>query len=274
MPNQTTVQNANAIFPFDGYKIEIGPNEGSLQNIGACDGDAVAELSWTKFKQESANAGVLVDQIKQMVANLTFSMFELDPTVLNQIGGGVFNLTTTAGAPVAGALQTVNSGEWVYDKLIPLTNKNSDGSQPTINSVTGSVDGPLTLNDDYFIAKNQDGKWSIYIVASGTLTTTEVQNITIDSDHTPAASYTLDAGTSSVTLTPQVVRFSHVNSGGKTRSLTIYAAALGDTGFTFTFGSAINDGVQSFPVSLQGDLDTSRDDGKQLLSYLDEQSAV
>ena len=66
MPTQTTVQNQNAIFSFDGYKIEIGTTIGALTNIGACDGDISAAISYTRDKVESANAGVLFNNIKQM----------------------------------------------------------------------------------------------------------------------------------------------------------------------------------------------------------------
>lgn len=273
MPQQTTIQNANAIFPFDGYKVEIGPNIGSLTNIGVCEGDAVAALQWAKFKQESANGPILFEQIKDLIINMDFNMYELDVDNLNIIGGGLFNLTTTAGTPVSGGVETIASGDWAYNQMYVLQNKESDGSQPTINSVTGSVDGALVLDTDYFVTKNQDGKWGIYILDTVTVTTL-VQSIAVDTDYTPAASKTLDAGTNSLTLTPAVVRFSHIDGDSKERYLDIWAATLGENGFTFTFGSQVNDGAQSFPVSLSGDLDTTRDDGKQLMSYVDQQSVV
>lgn len=269
MPNQTTIQNANAIFPFDGFQILIGTTEASLVNIGACDGDAVAELAWTKFKQESANAGTIIDQIKQMKANISFTMFELDTARLTEIGGGVFTKVTVAATPVSVAGEALGTG-WTVGQPIKLANKMGDNT--TVTSIVIDAAGlPLIVTTDYtsYVADGTNGTLGYtYIVP----VTAQAGVLDADYDYTPNASNTLYAGTSTVTLTPSVVKFQHINAAGKERSLTMFAAALGDAGFSFTFGSAENDGVQSFPISLEGDLDVTRTDGRQLLAYLDEQS--
>jgi len=197
-------------------------------------------------------------------------MFELDPTNIASVSGGVFTSTTTAGTPVVGGTEVIASGDWDY-KVYVLENQESDLSEPTINSVTGGTDGALVLNTDYRMVKTASNKWGILFISGGNITVL-TQAITIDSDYTPAASVALSAGASSVTLTPKVVRFSHTDDNGKVRKLDVYSATLGDAGFTFTFGSQINDGAQSFPITLEGDIDTSRTSGQQLLTYTDEQS--
>ena len=269
MPNQTTIQNANALFPFDGYKVEIGATIGSLVNIGACDGDAVGALKWEKFKQESANAGTLIDQIKDMTIDIDFNMFELDVDVINTLGNGVFTKVDVAASPVSITGEALGTG-WTVGQPIKLANKMGDNT--TVTSIVIDAGGsPLTVTTDYtsYVADGTNGETGYtYIVP----VTAQAGILDADYDYTPNASSTLYAGTSSVTLSSKIVRFSHTNSGGKVRSLTIYAAALSDGGFTFTFGSAENDGIASFPVKLLGDLDVTRTDGQQLLAYYDEQS--
>jgi hypothetical protein len=271
--NQTIKETA--YFPFDGYVVEAGADEGSLTTVGGCDGDATGDFAYTVFKYQNAGNQTIINQIKNMVMNLSFTLSELNTDSMETLAGGALTKITTAGTPVVGDTQVVASGNWSYDKLIELTGQNASGAQPTINSVTGSVDGALTVNDDYFVAKTKSGKWAIYIVAAGTLTTTEVQSITIDTDYTPAASVELHGGSAGTTLSANVIRFAQYDTDGTTilRSLTIWSSTLGEGGLSFIFGSALNDGVNTMPMTLIGDIDTNRADGKQLFKYFDSQSA-
>lgn len=96
--------------------------------------------------------------------------------------------TDTAGSLVSGATQTLSSGAYAVNVFYPITNQNGNGGAITINSVTGSVDGALTANDDYDIVL-KDGIYGIVIqdVASGSNITTIAQNIVINYDYTPNA---------------------------------------------------------------------------------------
>jgi hypothetical protein len=269
MPNQTTIQNQKAIFDFDGYVVEVGATIGTLVNLGACNGDAIGVIKWEKFKQESANAGVLHDIIKSMSVDLTFDMFELDPTNLAALSNGVFTKEDIAGTPTAITGEALGTG-WTIGQPIKLANKMGDNS--TVTSIVIDADTtPLTVVTDYtsYVGDGSNGTLGYtYIVP----VTAQAGVLDADYSYTPNAASKLHAGTSSLKLTPQIVRFSHTNTGGKVRSLTVYASKLGDAGFTFTFGSAESDGSQSFPMALVGDLDVTRDNGEQLLTWLDEQS--
>jgi hypothetical protein len=268
---QNQIVNANAIFAFDGYVVQIGADEGSLTSVGSCDGDITGVINYTRSLIQNSGGQDILGQMKNFTADLSFVLQEFNVDKINEIGSGLFEQADIAGTPVVGANQTVNNGNWELDKLIELSGQNASGAQPTINSVTGSVDGALILDDDYFVTQTKAGKWAIYVVNTGTATATQAQNITINTDYTPAEAKRLFAGAATVELVPQVVRFINTDENGKVRQLTIYRADLGDGGFTFSFGSALNEGVNTYPITMQGRLDSSRTNGRQLLEYLDEQ---
>ena len=271
--SQTTVQNSNAIFPFSGYRIQIGDAIGALTDVGACDGDISAAISYTRDKLESANAGTLYNVIKKMLVSLDFTMMEIDPNTIDLIGGGLFNKSTIASAPVVGYSQAVLANASVIEQFLAFEKKQSDATVPTSIVITEDPSGAATvmvLGTDYIVGQDGEGNWGITPLSGSGWTVTE--DFTIVYDYTPAASNTLNVGASSVTLSPKIVKFSHVNSAGKERSLTIWSATMGDGGFTFAFGSEVNEGVNTVPITMEGDIDVSRTDGQQLITYLDEQS--
>lgn len=270
MPKQSQVVNANAVFPFDGYVVKCGDTVGGLVSVGACDGNANANLQYTRFKYQDSGAETLKEYVKNMILNIDFTLSELNPTKITQLGTGIFTQTSAAGTPVSGGSQVVASGGWEYNIPILLTGQNSTGAIPTINSVTGSVDGVIVLHTDYTPVKI-GSRWYITIVDSTTVTT-EAQTMTFDTDYTPSASETLDVGSSLVVLTPKIVQFEHTDASSNVRSLTVWSAAPGDGGFAFSFGSALDEGVNLMPISLEGNLDEDRTDGEQLFQYFDEQS--
>jgi hypothetical protein len=270
MATQPQLINSNAVFPFDGYVVKVGDDPGSLTSVGACDGDVSAALAYTINEIQNSGGQKITKQLKDFLITCDFTLMEFNVDRIVEMTGGLFNQADIAGTPVAGGNQVVSSGNWSYDQLIELTGQNASGAQPTINSVTGSVDGALVLDTDYFVVKTKAGKWAIYVIDSVTVTT-EVQDITVNSDYTPAAAKKMTAGTATLELTPKYVRFENVNDSGQTRYLDVYSADLGDAGFTFSFGSALNEGVNTTPVQLVGRIDTNRTNGDQLLQYVDEQ---
>ena len=107
------------------------------------------------------------------------------------IFGGV--ASDVAGVLVPGATQVLTSGSWNVNIFNKIENQNGDGSIITINSVTGSVDGALTANDDYDLIQDANGDYGIVLqdIAQATNLTTIAQNITINYDYTPNASENL-----------------------------------------------------------------------------------
>jgi hypothetical protein len=249
MATQQQLVNANAVFPFDGAVCLVGADEGSLTSIGALDGDIAAAMSYTRVKIQDSGGEKIITQLKNFEIACDFTLMEFNVDRIVDMAGGLFNQADIAGTPVAGANQVVSSGSWAYEQVIELSGQNASGAQPTINSVTGSVDGALVLDTDYFVAKTPSGKWGVYVTDSLTVST-EAQSITINSDYTPASAKKMTAGTATLELVPKFVRFE-----------------------TFSFGSALNEGTNTTPVSMVGSIDTTRTNGDQLLSYVDEQQA-
>ena len=160
---------------------------------------------------------------------------------------------------------------------------------PAVAVVTLSVDTPLVtglsansvggtivivgvdefvLDTDYFLLRAHDGRWGINIVDSGIPVSTELQVITVDSNYTPAASYTLIMGDPSIELTTKIVEFSKTIAG------KIFRARLwsvtNEDGLTLAFPDSAGDEPLSLPVSLVGGLDTGKAAGSQLIEIYDE----
>ena len=108
---------------------------------------------------------------------------------------GGLNRTDVAGTIVAGASQVVTSGSWGYNDPFVIENQNGDGTQLTINSVTGGTDGALVANTDYFVWKNSNWDTIITVIDSTTVTT-ESQTITVNYDYTPNASEQIEVNSS------------------------------------------------------------------------------
>jgi hypothetical protein len=125
---------------------------------------------------------------------VTMDWFEQMYSAANEIlRGDIDKITNIAGVLVSGATQTVSSGNWKFTKFIKIENQNGDGSAITVNSVTGSVDGLLVVDTDYYVGQNDFDEYGIYIIDSATVTT-ESQDMVFDYDYTPTATRRIDTG--------------------------------------------------------------------------------
>jgi len=161
--------------------------------------------------------------------DISFNRVEVLTKAVSEIVYGFDTFTDVAGALVSGATQVVASGDWVYDKLMIIENQNGDGSDVTVNSVTGGTDGPLVLNTDYFVAQDALGNTCVYVIDSATVTT-EAQTITIDYDYTPDAYYTQTNNTSTVEMPNLMFRAQMKNDDGKQMELIFYKCQLSEAG--------------------------------------------
>jgi hypothetical protein len=194
-------------------------------------------------------------------------MYQLYLSNIQKLLDGVATLTTIPGTLVAGASQVVASGAWGYNDFIPIEHQNGNGAIITINSVTGSVDGALVAETDYFKGQDSQGRWGIFIINSATVTT-EAQNITINYDYTPATAYQLDMGEKSAELVAKIVEFSKAISGKVFRARLW--SVTNEEGLTLAFPDSAGEEPASLPVSLAGGLDTTRATGQQLIEIYDE----
>lgn len=250
----------------NGCEVSIGDTEGSLVNMGVLDGDANIEINYDLVEYIGSMSQEVVTYIKNMRATSSFTMIQYDMDKINELMGGVSVLSSTAGTPVTGATQTVNAG-WTNNKAILIEGQNSDGSAPTINSVTGSTSGAGTEDDDYILFK-VSGAWYIALRTGGISTFGTSESVTINYDYTPAVSKTLTLGSSATEITPKIVEFKLMNDGKMFRARLW--SAKNENGFSLAFPSAQNDTPATMEIQLSGRVDTARADKAQLIEIVDE----
>lgn len=250
-----------------GCTTKVGDTLGAMTDLGVLKGDANIEITYDKIRVLGSKAEVLKDFIKNMAANASFELYQLHLPNIQKLFDGAAEVTNTPGTLVDDEDEVISAGEWLFDQLVPFEGYNGDGSKPTINSVTGSVDGALVEDTDYYIKKNEEARWGIIVIDSATVTT-ENQNITVNKDYTPSAAKTLKMGSKSAELTPKIVEFS------KTINSKIFRARLwaatNEEGLTFAFPDSAGDDPASIPVVLKGGLDTTKAEGEQLIEIYDE----
>lgn len=264
---QTSVKESKTI-RFGSGKLEVGDNDSALVDLGAMRGISFTE-EFDKISIMSDNAGEIAAGIRNHKAAVAGDLIELNLVNLNNIRGGIDNYTTITAAPVSGHSQVVASGAWVYDGFIELDNQNGDLGKITPTSVTGSTNGALAINTDYFITKNPGtGKWGV-VVMDSTKLTTEAQVITIVYDYTPAEAKKLTSG-GKLTINPKVVRITNTDAAGKEFRITVYKATNAQ-GITLELQSDDAEDPNVIPIKLEGTPDVSRSVGDQLFEIYDAQ---
>ena len=181
---QTTQDKSNEF--FGAVQIEVSETGSTWVDVGAANAAVFTEeLVVSTLETDNAEDE---DLITDQRGTVTFDGFEWrNESVREIMRNGIDTIENIAGTPVSGATQTVDSGDWGYNDFIIIENQNGDGSIITVNSVTGSVDGALVAETDYFIGQDTLGNWGIFIIDSATVTT-EAQDMVIDYDYTPNAS--------------------------------------------------------------------------------------
>lgn len=137
----------------------------------------------------AGNCGVgELARLVEKTPTITFTWLDVNnrPVFDKMLGLDLLNI---AGTLVAGATYNIANPSG-YDVFFKIPNQNGDGTPLTINSVTGSVDGALTVDVDYKLVVDGNGKSGIILI-SGTNITTLTQTFTVDYDYTPNSA-TLD----------------------------------------------------------------------------------
>lgn len=261
---QTTIQKLGAIRQGSG-KLEIGDSFSALTDVGA-----IRDL---KFAHKVENYQIPFDNVAKIEGfksgqkgSFEFLLMEVDLTTLSVIDDGLSILTNIAGTPVAGATQSLTSGEWSAEKFIAFANQNGDKSKPSVNSVTGSVDGALTEGDDFIITESAEGSgiWGLVFrdPADATNLTTISQDITIDYDYTPNQSKKLTFNDIGLKTT-KVARLTNTDSSGKTVIIEL-DKITNIKPLSLPFPSDDDDDAMAVEVELEG----------TVLSIADEQSTT
>lgn len=283
MPVQTT-KKANIYFP-DGAMVEVKrPSDGAYFDIGALLTGTTGVVNWDENQVETANAGKLNKQIRNMSIASDFTLINLDPEGVEKLSNGIISRVVTAGSLVNTIdNQVVVTGAWAdrtpVEVVVIETAANAlrdSAATLIVTSVTASVSGALAADNDYFLYQDPDSNsgWSIFFDVAGTATVALTEDITIVfTSITPIASEVLYAGTSTLELIAYAIRFTHTDSNSKIRKLEIFSAEVNSGGFAFNFKGANEDGVEEMALSLSGKIDTSLTDGRQLLAWTVEDGA-
>lgn len=283
MPAQTTV-TGNVYFP-DGAKVQVKESgAGSYTDIGVLGSDINLALNWDENEVISANAGTLLKQIRNMTVAGDFTLWNISPSIVPKLSGGLMETVTTAGASVSSIDDQVIASGAASDKTpYNLSIVETGGAALRVESslviagVTGDTDGALTEDDDYIIiddATSSSGK-SIVFNTAGTALTTLAQEITVEyTSLTPVARTTNYVGTSTATLAAYAIKITHTDSNSKIREFEIFSADTNSGGFTFGFKGANSDGVEEMPISFTGKVDTGLVDGRQLFAWVIDEGAA
>ena len=279
MPVQTVKTQGYVKFK-DGTKVQVETaTSGGYRDIGVVGSAVNMTLNFDVISQASANAAKPKKGVKNMMVSGSLTLWDLDPANYDELAGGIFTKITTPATEVAAAaftnqiIATFVAGTKI--PLVPIVTATGSvfkfNAAPALTSVTASSSNALAANNDYTIVRDTSAEsgYSIVFNTGGTATVEATETITVDFDaNTPAASYTLYAGASVKELTAYKLKFTHTDSAGSIdEELILYSVNPAAGSIQFNIGGANEDGYDEWPFTFEGEIDTSLDDGKQLLSY-------
>ena len=131
--------------------------------------------------------------------------------------------SNTAAAPVVGATQDITNPS-SYDLSINMENNMGDGTEVTVTGVSGSTDWALTVDTDYVVILDPNGKSAIYFV-SGWNITTLTQTFTVTYNYTPNASEDITISIDSTSVKSFDVKIEATDSG-KARTIQLDNASF------------------------------------------------
>lgn len=181
MGKQTTIQVPEAIRKGS-VRVLVGDDFDSLVDIGALRNPVITSLAENQ-SIEFDNVDPLQKFVRGQRAQVTFDLAEVNLSNIAVLDSGMINLTTIADTLVEGAEQLVVSGQWAFNQFIKIANQNGNGSEITVNSVTGASAGALEEGVDYQLVQS-GGVWGIIVLETDS-PIDEGQNLTIDYDYTP-----------------------------------------------------------------------------------------
>lgn len=248
-----------------GCDVYVGDSVESLENVGVIpmDTDSNIEITYDVSNVQGSKKEQVLRFIRNMKAKASTELYQIRMPVINKLAGGIMNITSVAGSAVSGVTHTIAAG---FEKgmLYILPGQNASGLVQTITTVK---QGSTSLTgSDYSMAKDSSGKWGIILTTGGSADVTK--NVVVTYGYTPVAHYKVTMGDTAVDIAKKVVRFSKT-VGGKLFQVTLYSAAMSN-GIKLSFPGADEENPVKIPVELEGDLDTSRASGDQLLEIIDE----
>jgi hypothetical protein len=281
MPVQTTA-TSNIYFP-DGALVSVkASGDVTYTDLGAINSAVTATLNYDENQVETANAGKLAKQIRNMTVEGAFTLINLNMTGIEKISGGLFTTVDTAAAPVATIPDQTIAAGWddqiSYELVMETSGSDSTRlrttTAPTLTSVTLDPTGTpevLVEDSEYVVVAdaNSSSGWAIQFISSNMATgSPKTFDIVVDyGSNTPVASSTLYAGSSTATLSAYAMKVTHTDANSLVRELELFSVDPNSGGFQFNFKGANEDGVEEMPLTYTAKLDTSLTDGRQLMSW-------
>ena len=247
-----------------GCSILVGDDEDSLVDIGVIPEETDSSLSITYEVQTvmGSKREKVLEYVRNMAAEGTSAIYQVKLKTLNDLLGGVMDIEESEGSNVPSATHKIAKG-YAKETVYTLPGQNADGSAQTISKVNDGTED-LTDGVDYVQAKGADGSWDIMLLSAATAT----EELTVTYSYTPAAYVDAYMGDSVRKITPKMIRF-YKEYGGKKFWVDLYSAKV-TNGLQIGFPAASADTPMSIPLTISGELDTSRVAGKQLLRIHDE----
>jgi len=249
-----------------GCSVEVGSSIATLQDVGVIpmDTESMLEVTYEISKVQGSKREQVVRRVRNMIATANTELYQFNLDIINKLAGGVMTIENVAGDAVPAYVETI-AADWDLNRLIILGHQNYDGSPQTIATVKSGAT-VLAVGIDYVVAADAAGNWGIVMIDNANAPQGTALEVTYA--YTPAASVHAKMGSSGVTITPKVIRFKKTVEG-KLFQVTLWSATM-TNGIRFTFAGADAENPARLPITIEGQLDTSRADGDQLLDIIDE----
>jgi hypothetical protein len=260
-----------------GVALEVSTDSGSSwEDVGVMSDGVSWTLNYDLSEIENGNQADPDAQAKNMSVSISpTSLRSWGTDVMAKLSAGLITREAVAGTLVSGASQIVSSGDWGFNEGILIDGQNANGTAPSINSITGSVNG-AGASDDYDVYKGAGG-WYI-VPLDGTNFDTEAQSMTINYDYTPAEGSYLYAGTSSKVLDYIQARVRHYTDDALTLydyEALFYRVRPDAGAIVMTKSGALSgNGLDEWTVALTGELESGNTDGRQLFRIYQADSAL
>lgn len=261
---QTTPQNLKAVHLGSG-KIEIGTSSADAQDLGLA-GNISFKEDFTPISLEPDNSVEIIKGIGKHTCKLSFEMWELDPTKLALLRGGIDTVGSTEAAPVS---VTNETHTLTGTSIVWLDHANGDGSEVGSVTVKDVGSNAASRNTDYVIVVGTDGRTGIARVAASTVIASG-EGVLVNYTYTPSANKTRSTGGLD-TFDSRYVRVTNINSQGKKYQLEIYKARI-TGGLDMSFPADKEGKPITSKIEMEGILDPTRTAGDQLYKETDEQS--
>lgn len=246
-----------------GCTILVGDSESDLVDIGVIpeETDSSVQISYEVKKVNGSKREKVLEYITNMSAKGTSAIYQVNLENINKLAGGIMEIKKGTGSLVSDEKFILPAG-YTKDVWYKIPGQNANGQKQTIASAkAGSA---LAANTDYIQAKGPDGSWGVIIPSSSSTT----GSITFTYSYTPAAYIDGYIGSAVREITPRFVRF-YKEYGGKKFYVDLMSAVM-TNGIQIGFPASSADNPVSIPIELEGSLDPTLADGRQLVRIHDE----